>query len=169
MTEQKLKQWLEVMIEVNCEIYGELYAEKVHTGGGTLLVPFDIRRHLIKSNVLECTDDQGTLFYFTGKYGKTVIEVASVVRKQRTYRKVTATEERHKVMCLRLAKMLKQTTADAFEDMEPELRKQFIRMPYNSLIRPLLLSDYAAGANCSQLSVRYGVPYHTIYVWIKGK
>jgi hypothetical protein len=72
-------------------------------------------------------------------------------------------------MCLRLATMLKQTTADAFEDMEPELRKQLIRMPYNSLIRPLLLSDFAAGVKCPQLAVRYGVPYHTIYTWIKGK
>jgi hypothetical protein len=169
MTEEKLRQWLNTMVDVSCEIYGDLYTENVHTGGGTIVIPSDVRQHLIKSGILECTDDRGTLFYFTGKYGRTVVEVAPTVRKQRTYRTVTKSEERHKIMCLRLATMLKQTTADAFEDMEPELRKQLIRMPYNSLIRPLLLSDFAAGVKCPQLAVRYGVPYHTIYTWIKGK
>jgi len=165
----KYKQWLDTMIEVSCEIYGESYAEQVHTGGGTIVIPTDVRQHLIRKNILECTDDRGCLYYFTGKYGRTVVEVAPVVRKQRTYRRETRSEERQKVMCLRLAKMLQQTTAEAFEDMPVDLRQKYIRMPYNSLIRPLLLADYANGADCSQLARRYGVPYQTVYVWIKGK
>jgi hypothetical protein len=169
MTEHKLRQWLDTMIEVSCEIYGEVYAETVHTGGGTITIPTDVRRHLIKLEILECTDDRGCLYYFTGKYGRTVVEVAPVVRKQRTYRKETKSEERHKIMCLRLAKMLQQTTAEAFDEMPDELRQKYIRLPYNSLIRPLLLADYSNGADCSLLARRYGVPYHTVYVWIKGK
>jgi hypothetical protein len=169
MTEQKLRQWLETMIEVSCEIHGEVYAENVHTGGGSLLIPVDIRRHLININLIECTDDRGCLFYFVGRYGRTVIEIAPLMRKQRTYRAVTKSEERHKIMCLRLAKMLQQTTAEAFEDMPADVREKYIRMPYNSLIRPLLLSDFAAGVQCPQLAVKYGVPYHTIYTWVKGK
>ena len=165
----KYKQWLDTMIEVSCEIYGESYAEQVHTGGGTIVIPTDVRQHLIRKNILECTDDRGCLYYFNGKYGRTVVEVAPVVRKQRTYRRETRSEERQKVMCLRLAKMLQQTTAEAFEDMPTDLRQKYIRMPYNSLIRPLLLADYANGADCSQLARRYGVPYQTVYVWIKGK
>jgi hypothetical protein len=169
MTVEKLRQWLETMVEVNCLVYGDEYAEKAHTGKGVLLVPSDIRMHLIRVNVIQCTDDKGCLFYFTGKYGQTVIEVAPQYRKPREHRRIPQSEDRHREMCYRLAKMLNETTADAFEDMQPELIQKYIKMPYSSLIRPLLLADHAKGVTCSQLATRYAIPYHTVYTWINGK
>jgi hypothetical protein len=76
--------------------------------------------------------------------------------------------ERYQVMTVRLARHLKLSTAETYDDLPVSVRETFCRWKYNEIVLPLIVVDKEQnGLSLRQLEIKYGLPKSTIQYHLK--
>jgi len=75
--------------------------------------------------------------------------------------------ERYELMTLRLARHLKMSTVEKYEDLPKSVKDTFCRWKYNEIVLPLIVFDKSNGLSLRQLEIKYGLPKSTIQYHLK--
>lgn len=76
--------------------------------------------------------------------------------------------ERYEVMTVRLARHLKLSVAEKYEDLPGTVKSTFCRLTYNEIALPLMVFDKEVnGLSLRQLEIKYGIPRSTIQYHLK--
>lgn len=78
--------------------------------------------------------------------------------------------ERFKVMAVRLANYLDISRAETWEALPPRLKDWLGSLSYSDIVRPLIIDDYEGGGkSVRQLANRYGVSSRTVFYHLGRK
>jgi len=76
--------------------------------------------------------------------------------------------ERYQIMTVRLARHLKLTSVDQYDDLPVSVRETFCRWKYTEIVLPLIVHDKEVnGLSLRQLEIKYGVKKSTIDYHLK--
>lgn len=76
--------------------------------------------------------------------------------------------ERYELMTVRLARHLKMTTVERYEELPRSVKEAFCRWRYNEIVLPLIVVDKEVnGLSLRQLEIKYGLPKSTIQYHLK--
>lgn len=69
----------------------------------------------------------------------------------------TQQRKRFEVMAVRMAQYLNLSQAEKFEGLPPAIRQHLEGLRYCDVIRPLVLSDHAAGQSMRAIAIKYAI------------